>query len=140
MAPAGLVYDVKHDLLYLASTDDNAVFAVPQASTRQSDAGRGQLIYQDQTHLHGALAMAFASNNDLLVSNSDLINPDPNQPSEIVEFTTARPVRKGTADGPEPRRFFRTECKCIGGRPDRARFAAVDDDRNTLNIWTLPAQ
>lgn len=31
--------------------------------------------------------MVFGPNGDLLVSNSDGINPDPNQPSEIVEFT-----------------------------------------------------
>jgi hypothetical protein len=45
------------------------------------------VIFADNVHLHGALAMAQAPNGQLLVSNSDGINPDPNQPSEIVEFT-----------------------------------------------------
>jgi hypothetical protein len=31
--------------------------------------------------------MAAAPGGDLLVSNNDAINGDPNQPSEIVEFT-----------------------------------------------------
>jgi hypothetical protein len=33
------------------------------------------------------LALALAPNGDLLTSNGDAINPDPTQPSEIVEFT-----------------------------------------------------
>ena len=44
-------------------------------------------IYTDNIRLHGALAMTQAFNGHLLVSNSDGINSDPNQPSEIVEFT-----------------------------------------------------
>jgi hypothetical protein len=86
-APTGLVYDPKKDILYVASTVDNAVFAVSKASQRNDDGGTGQVIYQDSTHLHGALAMAAAPNGHLLVSNNDAINSDPNQPSEIVEFT-----------------------------------------------------
>jgi hypothetical protein len=86
-APTGLVYDPKRDVLYVASTVDNAVFAVSNVSQRSDNGGTGQVIYQDQTHLHGALAMAAAPGGDLLVSNNDAINGDPNQPSEIVEFT-----------------------------------------------------
>ncbi len=51
------------------------------------DGGIGKLIYTDATHLHGPLGMAMAPNGDLLVANNDVINSDPNQPSEIVEFT-----------------------------------------------------
>ena len=138
VAPTGLVYDVKHDLLYVASTDDNAVYAVPQAAARQSDAGRGQLVYQDQTHLHGALAMALASNGDLLVSNSDVINPDPNQPSEIVEFTTAGQFVKELPMDPNQGGSFGLNVS-LSTDGKTARFAAVDDNQSTLNIWTLPA-
>ena len=74
-------------MLYVASTVDNAIFAVSKASQRNDDGGTGQVIYRDQTHLHGALGMAAAPNGHLLVSNNDAINGDPNQPSEIVEFT-----------------------------------------------------
>ncbi len=86
-APTGLVYDPKRDVLYVASTVDNAVFAIADASQRTSDAGTGTVIYRDQAHLHGALGLAAAPNGDLLVSNNDAINGDPSQPSEIVEFT-----------------------------------------------------
>ncbi len=55
-APTGLVYDPKKDILYVASTVDNAIFAISSASQRDSNHwNRTGLIYQDQTHLHGAL-------------------------------------------------------------------------------------
>src|SRR5260370_9267796 len=85
--PSGLVYDSSKDVLFVASTEDNAVFAVQSAGTRTNSAGRGSVIWSDGIHLHGPLGMAEAPNGDLLVANSDVINSDPNQPSEIVEFT-----------------------------------------------------
>jgi hypothetical protein len=87
VGPTGLAYDVRNDILYVASTGDNEVFAVKNAGKENASDGKGRLIYADQVHLHGALAMVLAPNGHLLVSNSDGINPDPNQPSEIVEFT-----------------------------------------------------
>jgi DNA-binding beta-propeller fold protein YncE len=86
-APTGLVYDRKTDRLYVASTLDNAAFVVKDASKRISSDGPGDVVYADNTHLHGALAMAEAPNGHLLVTNNDVINSDPNQPSEIVELT-----------------------------------------------------
>jgi hypothetical protein len=136
VAPTGLVYNPKTDTLYVSSTDDNAVYAVSQASARNSDGGRGNLIYQDQTHLHGALAMAQAPNFDLLVSNSDVINQDPNQPSEIVEFTTAGQFVKELPIDPNLGGSFGLNVQTNGAT---STFAAVDDNASTLNIWTLPS-
>ena len=57
------------------------------------------MIYTDAVHLHGPLAMAEAPNGHLPVSNSDVINSDPSQPSEIVEFTkTGQFVKQLSAD------------------------------------------
>ena len=109
-APTGLVYDAKKDILYVASTVDNAVFAVSKASQRNDNGGTGQIIYQDETHLHGPLGMAAAPNGDLLVSNNDAINSDPKQPSEIVEFTLVRPLRQAAIDRSGAGRIVRTEC------------------------------
>lgn len=134
-APTGLVYNHATDTLYVASTVDNAVFAVSNASTRTSDGGTGQIIYQDQNHLHGALALAAAPDGNLLVSNNDAINPDPNQPSEIVEFTlTGRFVKELSMD-PNQGGSFGLNVQTTGLT---SRFAAVDDNQNDLNIWTLP--
>ena len=60
VAPTGLVYDARSDVLFVASTADNAIYAVRNASRRTNDAGPGTVIYQDDAHLHGPLAMAMA--------------------------------------------------------------------------------
>lgn len=134
-APTGLVYDLKRDVLYVASTVDNAVYAVSRAATRSDDAGTGQVIYRDQQHLHGALGLAAAPNGDLLVSNNDAINPDPNQPSEIVEFTLSGHFVKQLSMDPNQGGSFGLNVMTVGLT---SRFAAVDDNQSNLSIWTLP--
>lgn len=135
-APAGLAYDVKHDQLFVASSADNAVFTVPQASTRTSDAGTGAIVYQDNQHLHGALLLAVAPNLDLLVSNNDVINQDPNQPSEIVEFTPTGQFVKQLSLDTNLGGTFGLAVEIDG---TTSRFAAVDDVQNTLDVWTVPS-
>jgi hypothetical protein len=134
-APTGLVYDPKKDVLYVAATADNAVFAVSNAAGRNNDGGKGQVIYQDQTHLHGPLGMDVSPQGHLLVSNNDAINPDPNQPSEIVEFTITGNFVKQLSMDPNPGGSFGLAVAVEG---ITSRFAAVDDNNSTLNIWTLP--
>jgi hypothetical protein len=85
LGPTGLAYDAQTDILYVASTNDNEIFAVPHAGHRMASSGTGAIIFQDQ-HLRGPLALVFAPNGDLLTSNGDAVNGDPTQPSEIVEF------------------------------------------------------
>jgi hypothetical protein len=130
VSPTGLVYDVR----YVASTGDNAVFAVSHAAERQTDDGLGSLIYQDNVHLHGALGMTMAPNGHLLVSNNDGINPDPNQPSEIVEFTIDGRFVKQLSVDPNPGGAFGL---AVRSTDDKAIFAAVDDNTSTLLVWTL---
>jgi hypothetical protein len=133
-APTGLVYDASADVLFVASTVDNAVFAVSDAGDRKHDGGKGRTIYQDAKHLHGALAMAMAPNGDLLVSNNDAINVDPNQPSEIVEFTTdGEFVREMSVDQNGGGSFGLN----VVSFEDRTRFAFVDDNVNALSVWTF---
>jgi hypothetical protein len=134
-APTGLVYDPTHDLLYVASTVDNAVFSVAHATTRTDSGGRGQVVYQDNVHLHGALGLAAAPNGHLLVTNNDAINPDPNQPSEIVEFTTTGQFVKEISVDPNFGGSFGLNVQTTG---QISRFAAVDDNQSDLLIWTLP--
>ena len=138
ITPTGLVYDATRDTLYIASSGDNAVFAVNNPIYRSQDAQTGHLIYQDNVHLHGALAMAQAPNGDLLVSNNDVINVDPNQPSEIVEFTRdGRFVKELPVDPNLGGAFgLAVHGKHNGG----ATFAAVDDNASTLTIWQLSPQ
>jgi hypothetical protein len=137
VSPTGLVYDGQHDLLYVASTGDNAVFSVPNAAERQSDDGLGTIIYQDDVHLHGALAMAMAPNGHLLVSNNDGINPDPNHTSEITEFTVEGKFVKQLSVDPSGGGAFGLAVRTV---KDKAIFAAVDDNTNSLLIWKLDGE
>lgn len=73
----------------VSSTVDNALFAVHSAVNCKTDAGIGDMVTNDAKHLHGPLGLAPAPNGDLISTQSDAINPDPNQLSEVVEFTTA---------------------------------------------------
>jgi hypothetical protein len=134
VSPTGLVYDDRRDVLYVASTGDNAVFAVRDAADRETDGGVGTIVYQDNVHLHGALGLAMAPNGHLLVTNNDGINPDANQPSEIVEFTKdGRFVKQISVDPAEGGSFG----LAVRTTEDKAILAAVDDNTATLTIWTL---
>ena len=134
VAPTGLVYEARRDRLYVASTGDNAVFAINHAASTHSDNGEGFIIYQDDVHLHGALALAEAPNGHLLVSNNDTVNPDPNQPSEIVEFTKDGEFVKELSVDPSQGGSFGLAVRTSG---DQSIFAAVDDNTASLIIWTL---
>jgi hypothetical protein len=135
VGPTGLVYDPARDILYVASTEDNEVFAVHNAGRTSHDLGTGRVVYRDDAHLHGPLGLALAPNGDFLVANSDVINSDPNQPSEIVEFTTGgRFVKQLSVDPAQGGSFGLAVATSRGV----ARFAAVDDVTGTLLIWTLP--
>jgi len=133
-APTGLVYDAKKDVLYVAAAADNSVYAVRDASDRKHDAGRGTLIYTDKVHLHGPLGMAMAPNGHLLTSNNDVINSDPNQPSEIVEFTVDGEFVKQISMDPAQGGSFGVAVGPVG---TITKFAAVDDATNLFLIWTL---
>jgi hypothetical protein len=136
VAPTGLVYDPSTDTLFVASTEDNAVFAVPYAGTTTTEQGKGRMIYEDPKHLHGALAMTAAPNGHLLVTNSDVINSDPNQPSEIVEFTKeGKFVAQLPVDPAQGGSFGLGFGHLLSD--SSVRFAAVDDNTATLTIWKL---
>jgi hypothetical protein len=83
----GLAFDAKKGVLYVASTGDNAIFAIPKAAKARSDQGKGSIVYQDPAHLRGPLGLVLAPNGDLLTTNGDAVNPDSTQPSELIEFT-----------------------------------------------------
>ena len=134
-APTGLVYNPKTGDLYVASTLDNKVFVLHDAATTDKDEGTGQVLYSDNTHLHGPLAMAWAPNGHLLVSNNDVVNPDPAQPSEIVEFTLGGQFVKQFSVDPAQGGSFGLNVQTIN---NVSTFAAVDDNTSTLLIFTLP--
>jgi uncharacterized protein (TIGR03118 family) len=136
IGPTGLAFDAKKNVLYVASTGDNAIFAISAAKNRTSDAGMGRLVYQDNAHLHGPLGLLLAPNGDLITANGDAVNPDPNQPSEIVEFTPTGHFVGQLSINPGPDAAFGIALQFAG--PDsQVRFAAVDDNTNTVHVWNI---
>lgn len=133
-APTGLVYDPRIDVLYVASSADNAVYAVSDAGDRTHDGGTGRLIYTDAKHLHGPLGMAMAPNGHLLVTNNDSINSDPNQPSEIVEFTVGGKFVKQISVDPTQGGSFGIAVQTTG---ETSKLGAVDDVTSLFLTWTL---
>ena len=134
IGPTGLAYDTDHDVLYVASTGDNKVFAIDHARAASKDVGMGRVVYTDNVHLHGPLGLALAPNGHLITANGDAINTGGMQ-NELVEFTVGGrfvaqfQVDSGAAGGAFGLAFGRS-----GGE---FRFAAVDDVQNTLDVWTL---
>ncbi len=137
VGPTGVALDVNRDTLFVASAGDNSIYAVANASSTVRDFGRGRIVVNDQTHLHGPLGLALAPNGDLVSAQGDAVNPnpDPNGQSEIVEFTregkfvaqfSVEPTAAGAAFG-----------LAVQPLADGFRFAAVDDALNTLDLWVV---
>lgn len=134
VAPTGVALDGDHDVLFVASTGDNEIFAVPRPLTRADDAGTGTVFIHDDAHLHGPLGLVRALNGDLLASQGDAVNPDPAQPSEIVEYTPAgRFVAQFSVDSAPGAAFGLN----IARQEDAFRLAAVDDALNVLDVWDV---
>ena len=134
LGPTGLAYDANQDLLYVASTADNAVYAIPNASWTGADT-KGVLVYEDPAHLRGPLALILAPGGDLIAANGDAVNANAMQPSEMVEFTpngqfvAQYSVDKTGEGGAFGLAFMRT--------PTGLQLAAVDDVTNTLKLWNV---
>lgn len=135
LGPTGLAYDPQTDTLFVASTHDNAVFAISQARSRAQPVTRGRIAFAD-AHLRGPLALRFAPNGHLLAANGDAVNPDPLHPSEIVEFTTGGEfVREYNVDA-SPGGAFGIDTL----RDGPFNYAVIDDVTNSLSISKLSDQ
>jgi len=135
LGPSGLYYDRGDDTLFVASSTDNAVYTLPGAGAATGSLGSGTLLFQDLVHLHGPIDIAAAPNGHLLIANSDGSNVDPNQPSEITEYTFAGEFVTEYSVDPNNGGAFGLHTQAIGERV--VRVAAVDDNANSLSMWTL---
>jgi hypothetical protein len=137
LGPSGLTYDAAHDILYVASSNDNAIYSIANAGSRTATAGTGNIIYNDAAHLHGPLDLAMTPTGHLLVANSDGSNADPKQPSELVEFTVGGQfVSQFSVDPNLGGGFGLATFPISTGALNVLRVAAVDDNANTLSLWT----
>jgi hypothetical protein len=133
LGPSGVTYDATHDLLYVADSADNTIYSIDKAGSRSSPA-TAQRVYADNAHLHGPLDLGLLPNGDLVVANSDGSNVDPNQPSELVEFTTTGRLVAQQSIDPNNGGAFGFSFVTLG--PNAIKFAAIDDNQNSLTSWT----
>ncbi|SRR5579883_441011 len=133
LGPTGLAYDKTTDILYVASTADNTIYAVPYAGTAASLAVKGTPVFVSP-RLIGPLALVFAPNGHLLTANGDATaNNDPTHPSEIIEFTkSGQFVREFNVDAAQGGAFG--IASVVAGHP-RFNFAAVDDVPNVISVY-----
>jgi len=135
LGPTGLAYEKDTDTLYVASTADNQIFAVPHAGKAVAFVTKGTPIFANP-NLRGPLALVFAPNGNLLTSNGDAQNADATHPSEIVEFTkSGQFVRQFNVDASQGGAFG--IATVLTGNP-RFNFAAVDDVPNIISVYSLP--
>jgi hypothetical protein len=145
LGPTGLAFDAQADILYVASTSDNQIFKIQNAENTNNPVDKGILVYADQVHLHGPLALALTPNGNLLTSNGDAINVTPpplppNQlPSEIIEFTKDGQFIGQLSIDSAPGAAFGIAIAPVPGSENTARIALVNDDDNTIIVQTLNA-
>jgi len=136
VGPTGVAYDSNRDILYVASTADNKIFAISQASKRTSTAGVGYVVFANQTVLHGPLGLILAPNGNLITANGDAVNAGGTQ-NELVEFTTqGLLVAQYEMDAGAPGSAFGI---AVASSATSVHFASVDDNLNTVTVWTVPA-
>jgi hypothetical protein len=136
VGPTGLALDADRDVLYVASTGDNAIFTVPNAHGTGAEGGRsrGQLLVRDEVHFHGPLGLVRSSGGHLITAQGDAVNFDPKHPSELVELTAAGGfVREFSVDSAPGSAFG----VALVEEGTGFRFAAVDDGMNTVDIWDV---
>lgn len=136
LGPTGLAFDERNGALYVASTADNAIYRIDDASSTTKNVNLGTRVFAD-SHLRGPLALRFAPNGNLLTANGDAVNDDDTHPSEIVEFTTSgRFVREYNVDASEGGAFG---LDAVSGDVP-FNYAAIDDVSNSLSVYRLPTR
>lgn len=136
VGPTGLAFDPARNILYIASTGDNAIFGIHGASTTRRDQGMGHLVYRDDAHLRGPLGLVLAPNGNLITSNGDAVNPDPNniQNSELIEFTRHGQFVGQFQVDPAAGGAFGIAMRNVGRN---AILAAVNDVTSTVTLYQV---
>jgi hypothetical protein len=137
LGPTGLAFDKAKSRLYIASTNDNAIYSVANADTISAPVTLGDLVFNG-SQLRGPLALRFAPDGDLLAANGDAVNADVLHPSEIVEFTTGgRFVREYNVDSGQGGAFG---IATVLNEDAPFNYAAIDDVTNNLSVYRIDPQ
>jgi uncharacterized protein (TIGR03118 family) len=134
VGPTGLAFDARTDSLFVASTGDNAIFEIDNAAITFRDHGKGEAFVQNDPHLHGPLGLVLAPNGDLIVANGDAVSPG-GKANDLVEFNRFGDfVGDFQIDTGNGGAAFGLAISTDNGE---IRFAAVNDNTNTVEIFTL---
>jgi hypothetical protein len=131
LGPTGMAYNAQANLLYVASTADNAIYAIPNASSLNGPINKGIAVVQNNPNMQGPIGLAFAPNGDLLVTNGDAVNTDPNNPSLLLEFRPRGAFVNAVSLDPAEGANFGLAVKKVG---QSFWLATANDDTNTLDI------
>jgi hypothetical protein len=136
LGPTGLAFDAASGTLYVASTADNAIFAIASAGTITSDNGMGTLVTKDRVHLHGPLGLTLAPDGNLISAQGDAVNAKKSKSSELVEFTpNGKFVGEFSISPRNPGGAFG-----VASSTDTSpQLAAVNDINNSVEIWQVHA-
>jgi len=140
VGPAGLAYDSYNDILYVAAEGDDAIYKLKGAGHATTDLGKGEVVFNDQTVLHGPLGLIFAPNGDLITANADPAHfpPSATDPSEIIEITPGGTFVREFSIDPNPGAAFAVD---INKKDDRFdQFVYVDDFVSNCTIWHVPTK
>ncbi len=122
LGPTGLAL-AANGTLYVASTQDNRILAIPEAATRTTPVAHGGTVLTKGGHLKEPLGMVLAPNGDIITTNGGDGN--------IVETTPeGRQVAVQTAD-------TKTGAGSLFGlaiAPSGHGIYYVDDGENTVNL------
>lgn len=142
VGPGGMVYDASSDTLYLASEAEKVggmeagtIFAIAKAGKTTSDGGKGTVVYADASHLRGPVGLVLAPDGNLIAANTDAVNSDPTQPSELVEFTMAGKFVDQVSVDPSPGAAFGLT---IGTSNGSAILAVLSDNQSALSVRSIP--
>ena len=93
LGPTGLAFDPRTDTLYVASTGDNAIYAIRNAALTFSARGKGSASSITHAHLNGPLGLVLAPNGDLITTNGDAFNLNSSVP--LADHAHVRPSGPG---------------------------------------------
>lgn len=136
VGPAGLAFDARTNMLYVASTGDNVIYAISGAGRTQGDQGTGQVVYQDSTYLHGPLGLTLSPDGNLIAAESGTNNPGPNSSTGLIEFT-----RKGQYVGGLPQEGEQNGVFGVAVSSSGHQFATASDlNQTAYEAYIAPDQ
>ena len=135
----------------MAAEGDNAIYKLKGAGTTTTNLGKGKVVFDDQTVLHGPLGLIFAPNGELIMANADPAHfpPTATDPSEIIEITRGGTFVREFSIDPNPGaafallakeedRGFGEDEQWFDNQDHRSeQFAYVDDFVSNCIIWKL---